>query len=95
MFLVLLKFSSNQAKAGELMAAHNEWIARGLADGSFLLVGSLQPRAGGAILAHGLTRAALETRVEQDPFVQHDVVRAELLEISCSKADSRLEFLLG
>jgi uncharacterized protein YciI len=95
MFIVLLRFSSNKAKAGELMAAHNEWIARGFADGAFLLVGSLQPRAGGAILAHGVTRADLEARINQDPFVAHDVVSAELLEISCSKADPRLEFLLG
>jgi uncharacterized protein YciI len=95
MFIVLLKFSSNRGRAGELMAAHNEWIGRGLADGSFLLVGSLQPRAGGAILAHGLTRADLEARINQDPFVANDVVNAELLEISCSKADPRLEFLLG
>ena len=95
MFIVLLKFSSNKAKAGELMAAHNDWIARGLVDGAFLLAGSLQPRAGGVILAHRVTRADLEARLNQDPFVTHDVVSAELLEISCSRADPRLEFLLG
>lgn len=95
MFVVFLKFSSQRAKAGELMAAHNEWLARGFADGHFLLAGSLQPRAGGAILAHGLTRSDLEARISQDPFVVSDVVSAELLEISCSKADPRLEFLLG
>jgi len=94
MFIVLLKFSGNQAKASELMAAHNEWIEAGLADGAFLLVGSLKPRAGGAIVAHGATRSELEARIEQDPFVTHDVVRAELLEISCSRADPRIEFLL-
>lgn len=95
MFIVLLKFSSKKEKAGELMAAHNEWLARGFADGAFLVAGSLKPRAGGAILAHGLTRSDLEARINQDPFVVSDVVSAELLEISCSKADPRLEFLLG
>ena len=94
MFIVLLKFSSEKAKAGELMAAHNEWLAQGFADGAFLLAGSLHPRAGGAILAHGLTRSDLESRVNQDPFVMNDVVSAELLEISCAKAEPRLEFLL-
>lgn len=95
MFIVLLRFSGNKAKAGELMAAHNEWIARGLADGAFLLVGSLKPRAGGAILAHGVTRADLEAKISQDPFVMHDVVSADVLEIACSSADPRLQFLLG
>jgi uncharacterized protein YciI len=95
MFIVLLRFSSEKAKAGELMAAHNEWLARGFADGAFLLAGTLQPRAGGAILAQGMTRSDLEAKINQDPFVIHEVVSAELLEISCSKAEPRLEFLLG
>jgi len=77
------------------MKAHNEWIARGMNDGVFLVVGSVQPRAGGAILAHNATRAELELRLHQDPFVANDVVSAELLEVTCSKADPRLGFLLA
>lgn len=95
MFVVLLRFSNNKDKASELMAAHNVWIARGIADGVFLLVGSLMPRAGGALLAHNTTQAALEARMREDPFVSSDVVGVELLEISPSKADARLGFLLG
>jgi len=63
-------------------------------EGVFLLVGSLQPRAGGAIMAHGVSRSDLESRINQDPFVAEDVVSAELLEISCNKANPRLGFLL-
>lgn len=95
MFIVLLRFSNNKGKAAELMPAHNDWIARGLHDGVFLLVGSLQPRAGGTILAHGTTLANLRARVNEDPFVAHEVVSAEVLEVSCSKANPRLEFLLS
>ena len=95
MFIVLLRFSSNSSKASELMATHNDWIKQGMADGIFLFVGSLQPRAGGAILAHNTTRSDLEARLSQDPFVAQDVVSAEVLEISGSKADPRLTFLLG
>jgi uncharacterized protein YciI len=95
MFIVLLRFAGNKAKAGELMSAHNEWLARGLAEGVFLLVGSLQPRAGGTLLAHDTTLRDLEARVAQDPFVAQGVVSAEVLEVSCSKADPRLEFLLA
>lgn len=95
MFIVLLRFSKNTDKAGELMPAHNDWITRGIDEGVFLLVGSLQPRAGGLILAHNTTRSELDARVSQDPFVAHDVVSAELLEFSRTKADPRLGFLLG
>jgi uncharacterized protein YciI len=95
MFVLLLRFSGNKAEAPRHMEAHNAWIRRGLDDGVFLVVGSLQPSAGGAILAHGASLPELQSRVEEDPFVAHDVVSAEILEISPARADDRLSFLLG
>lgn len=95
MFIVVLRFSSNRGRSAELMPAHNEWITRGMDEGVFLLVGSLRPPAGGAILAHNTTRAELDARVSQDPFVTNDVVSADVLEVACSRADPRLGFLLS
>lgn len=95
MFVVQLKFSANKAQAGQHMEGHKAWIARGFEDGVFLLAGSLQPQAGGAILAHNTSLPALRERVDGDPFVAQGVVSAEILEIAPSKADPRLGFLLG
>jgi uncharacterized protein YciI len=95
MFIVLLKFSDNKGQAGQFMEGHNQWIRRGFDDGVFLVVGSLQPNAGGGIVAHNTTLADLENRVKDDPFVAENVVSAEILEITPAKADERLEFLLG
>ena len=94
MFIVLLKFAENKAKAGDHMAGHKEWLQRGFDDGVFLLAGSLQPGLGGGILAQGVSRPDLETRVEDDPFVAEKVVTAEVLELAPSKAEDRLSFLL-
>lgn len=95
MFIVLLKFSGNKGQASQLMEGHNEWIRRGFDDGVFLLVGSLQPNLGGGIVAHNTTLSDLQSRVNNDPFVAENVVSAEILEITPSKADERLKFLLG
>ncbi|WP_374572824.1 YciI family protein [Phenylobacterium sp.] len=95
MYVVLLKFAQNKARAPALMEGHKAWIQQGLDDGVFLVVGSLQPAAGGAILAHGASPAELKARVDEDPFVQEDVVSAEILEIAPNRADPRLGFLLG
>lgn len=95
MFIVLLKFSANKAGAGQFMDGHNAWLRRGFEEGVFLLAGSLQPKLGGGILAHGTTLAALQDRVNDDPFVAANVVSAEILEIAPAKADERLSFLLG
>jgi len=95
MFVVLLRFSGNKSQAGQFMEGHKDWIRRGFDDGIFLLVGSLQPDRGGAIVAHNVSLPALRGRVNDDPFVVHNVVSAEILEIAPSKTDERLEFLLG
>jgi uncharacterized protein YciI len=95
MFIVLLKFSGNKAQAGQFMEGHKEWIKRGFDDGVFLLVGSLQPNLGGGIVAHNTSRSDLQNRVNADPFVAEDVVSAEILEITPSRADERLQFFLA
>ncbi|MGE0565574.1 MAG: YciI family protein [Pseudolabrys sp.] len=95
MFIVLLRFAGDKAKAGQFMDGHNAWIKRNFDDGVFLLVGTLKPALGGGILAHNTTRADLERRVSEDPFVAEGVVAAEILEFAPAKADERLAFLLG
>lgn len=95
MFVVFLRFSSNKHRAAGLMEAHKQWLQRGFDDGVFLLAGNLQPSLGGAVLAHAASRAELESRVNEDPFVAQGVVSAEIAEISPSRADARLRFLLG
>lgn len=95
MFVVLLKFTENKARAGELMDGHKGWIQRGFEAGTFVLMGSLQPNLGGALVAHDTTRAELEAFVAEDPFVAEGIVTPEILEIAASRADERLSFLVG
>lgn len=94
MFIVLLKFSEQRSQAGAWMEGHKAWLQQGFDDGVFVLAGSLQPQQGGGILAHHTSLAALQQRVAADPFVEHDVVRAEVIELAASRAEARLQFLL-
>lgn len=95
MFVVTLKFSSNKNQAGDFMDGHKAWLKRGFDDGVFLLAGSLQPDLGGGILAHNTSLQDLQNRVNEDPFVAEDIVSGDILEMTPSKADERLSFLLG
>jgi len=95
MFIIFLKFSSNKGQAGQFMDGHNQWIKSGFDDGVFLLVGSLAPNLGGGIVAHNTTLPDLQNRVNNDPFVEENIVTAEIVEITPAKADDRLKFLLG
>jgi uncharacterized protein YciI len=77
------------------MQGHMDWIKRGFGDGVFVLAGSLQPNLGGGIVAHNTSLADLQSRVNADPFVAENVVSAEILEFTPSRADERLQFLIG
>ncbi len=94
MFIVLLKFSRNKAKAGEFMDAHNQWLKQGFDEAVFILAGSLQPGLGGSVIAHNVSKPELQARVNSDPFVAENIVSAEILEIEPKKVDERLSFLL-
>jgi uncharacterized protein YciI len=95
MFVVLLRFAIDRARAAELMEAHNRWLREGFDAGVFLLSGSLPPGLGGAILVREASRAALEARIAADPFVAQGVVSPEVIEIAPGRADARLAFLVG
>lgn len=95
MHIVLLKFAEHKDQAPQHMDGHNAWLRRGFDDGVFVLAGTLQPRQGGAIVAHGCTQDELRARVAEDPFVAAGVVQAEYMEITAARADERLGFLLG
>ncbi len=94
MFVVQLKFSTNRSRASEWMEQHKSWLQRGFDDGVFMASGSLRTQPGGCIVAHGLDMAGLQQRLSEDPFVAHDVVSVEVIDVAMSKAEPRLQFLL-
>lgn len=94
MFIILLKFSASKAQAPQFMEGHKAWLKQGFADGVFLLAGSLPHGLGGGLLALGASLEDVRQRVNEDPFVIHAVVTAEIIELEPGMADERLQFLV-
>lgn len=94
MFIVSLTFSHNKSAAPEFMQGHKDWLEKGFSDGVFLLSGNINPNLGGSIIVHGVSQQELQQRLAEDPFVKEGVVQVKVMEISPSKADERLSFLL-
>ncbi|RXE87111.1 hypothetical protein [Pseudoalteromonas sp. A757] len=94
MFIIQLKFSDNKSQAKDFMEGHKEWLQAGFDKGIFLLSGSLQPNAGGGIVAVNVSKEEIEEIVAEDPFVIENVVKPEIIELTPSKADDRLLFLI-
>lgn len=94
MFVVLLRFSANKANASQFMDGHNAWLRDGFQKGVFLLAGTIQPKQGGAVVAHNATLEQIQEIVEKDPFVAENVVAAEIIDIAPSKTATPLNFLM-
>lgn len=94
MFIVFLRFGPNRSEAGRWMAGHRQWIEEGIADGAFLVAGSLDNGQGGAVIAAGRDLGQIHARVGQDPFVMHGVVSAEVHALAPSLMAAGLARLL-
>jgi uncharacterized protein YciI len=95
MHIIFLKFGPHRAQAGQWMADHKRWMQQGIDDGSFLMTGSLDNAQGGVVLAANTDREVIERRVEEDPFVMHQVVTAEIHTVTPSLLAKGLAPLLG
>ena len=93
MHVILLKFAENKSAAPDFMEKHNAWIAKGLSEGIFQMVGSLKS-GGGFILATGEDEAAIAERVDADPFVQHGIVSAEIQTVDIKRVAPQFQKLI-
>jgi uncharacterized protein YciI len=94
LFIVILEYTAPLAEIDTALEAHRVWVRQGYTDGVFLLSGPQMPRQGGAILAHNLDRAGLESRLALDPFQQAGLVKHHVYEMAPRAAEPRLSFLV-
>lgn len=95
MFVIVLRYGDDRDKAQSLSEGHIAWLGRGFDSGNVLLAGMIEPRDGGVLFAHGLSRTEVEAYVAEDPFVANCIVTAEIIEVIPGRTDERLAFLKG
>jgi uncharacterized protein YciI len=93
MFIILLTYTKPLDEVDRHLTGHNAWVKQGFEEGVFILSGGQRPRTGGALLALGNDRAAIQTRVDHDPFVLAGVATAVVIEVAPSTLDDRLDWL--
>ena len=94
MYIIFLKFGANRSQASQWAPAHMEWVQGGIDSGALLLAGSLE-NAQGVVLAAQMSREALTALVDDDPFVAHGVVTADIHPITPSRMADGMAALLN
>jgi uncharacterized protein YciI len=92
--LITLRYVVPLEEVDQHMQAHVAWLAKGYAEGIFLVSGRQVPRIGGVILTRGHKRE-VEALVATDPFVSSGAAVADVTEFTASMAADGFTALLA
>jgi uncharacterized protein YciI len=94
--LLILRYTGPERAAEPYVAAHVGFLERHHRDGTFLVSGQAVPSGlGGAIVAHGVDRAAVERITAEDPFVVAGVAAYTVTTIEPGRVHRELAGLLA
>ena len=95
MFLILLEYKQPLDVIDRYVVAHREHLGRQYAAGRLLISGPQMPRTGGLLIAHGDTRADIETMMQSDPFTTADLIDYRIVEFRVTAAQRGLGYALA
>jgi len=94
--LLSLRYTDSERAAEPFVAAHVAYLERHHGEGTFLVSGQTVPSSvGGAILAHGVDRAAVERIAAEDPFVVNGVAAYTVTTITPARIHPALRAILN
>lgn len=85
MFILLLHYKKTLEEVAENLEAHRAYLDKYYKTGKFICSGPRNPRTGGCILCHGLSRAEVEKIIREDPFHSKGIADYEILEMIPTK----------
>lgn len=94
MFIINLNYVAPLTKIDGRMKEHMVFLNACYREGLFLVSGRKIPRTGGIILAHGSSKEALETLMNNDPFVAEGLAEFSIIEFRASQSHPDLKKLL-
>ena len=81
MFFVSSIYLKSREEIEPLLTNHAEWLRTQHEEGVFVASGSMVPRAGGAIMALGVSREQLESILANSPLAQAGAISYSIEEI--------------
>lgn len=82
MFVISSTYLKTREEIAHLLPMHALWLKEQHEAGIFLSSGCNLARTGGAILAQGISKEALETLLAQSPFARAKAARYDINEVT-------------
>jgi uncharacterized protein YciI len=80
MFVLLSRYLKPLDEVDRWVAEHRAFLERHFQSGDLLVSGPQNPRTGGVIVTHDISREAVEAMLAQDPFVREGVSEYQIVE---------------
>lgn len=87
MYVISLKYKKDLAEIEPLIHAHNLFLEKYYAEGTFIISGRKNPRTGGIIIAKNIKRETLNEILKEDPFYQSEIADYEITEFIPTKSN--------
>lgn len=94
MFLILTKYVKPLSEVDQHLTAHRQHLAKYYAENKLVMSGPQQPRTGGVLLAHDMTRDEVEAFMQADPFTAAGIAEYTITEFLPVKHAPELDALL-
>jgi uncharacterized protein YciI len=95
MYLLNLTYSQPASAVEPHIPSHGAWVKRHLEAGTFLFAGPKKSGLGGVILVKSISKRELRRLLDDDSYVQADVVDYQVVDFDCKLAAPALAALLN
>ncbi|MFL9871939.1 YciI family protein [Paraburkholderia megapolitana] len=79
MYLIVSQYVVEPTEVDPHRKSHAEWVTKYISDGTFIAAGPRESKTGGVIVAKGIEQSALNAIVAEDSFVEHKLVKIEII----------------
>ena len=94
MFIVNLTYTKPLEIIDQIRPKHIEFLDKYYAKDIFLVSGPQNPRTGGIIIAHRVSKEELKSILEEDPFFTKKAATFEIIEFTANKYNQCLKKFL-
>ena len=94
MYVLVVSFSKSPEFVTPHVETHSMWVKKYIDKGIFLAAGPKKSKLGGVILAKNIDKENLKKILEEDSYVQNDVVDYQIIDMNFRLSSDEFKFLI-
>jgi len=93
MYLLNVSYTSQPENVQQHAQTHSAWVTKYIESGVFLFAGPKKSKLGGVLLAKSMDKSALMEILQEDSYVQNDLVEYQIIDFDCKLLSSKTQII--